>query len=201
VKLVNHGPPPRADKGDTVEAARAWAKLPFLNDWHTAIVCGAGDGVQAVELAKYFEAVICFEPNPKTFENLIRRCTNTPNISMMEAALGKENGWAKLSGDGFTANTKGGRGLTVAQRCLDYSTFLAVNLLQIDVAGAELDVLEGAADTIFKHRPVIVVEMGAGPRNPKETRGWLTFHGYVHKPEHDIRSDEVYVYEESKDPV
>ena len=170
---------------DTKEAAEAMV----LESEHryTAVIAGGYTGVSAEVFAAYFNQVMVFEPNPKSFELLMKRCTNIPNIIMAEQALGAENGWANLVEDSISwaANTttrhKQGvlRAVSVVCRQLDTFAFLTVDLLQVDVGGGELDVLKGAEDTIYKHRPVLIVEMGkGGGRDQKATTAWLNARNY-----------------------
>jgi FkbM family methyltransferase len=201
VRILPHLPITRSDRSDTEDAAVMMAKLP--KDRHTAVIAGAFTGVSAKVFARYFDRVIAFEPNPDSFEHLVNRVSNDcPNVTCAPFALWSKNGriiFRDVADAPYLSRTVSpdeavGGELLVNARQLDNFTFLAVDLLQVDVAGSELEVLEGAVDTIYKHRPVIVVEMGKGPRNPPATKRWLEERGY--RSHSFINTDEVFKYVE-----
>ena len=57
--------------------------------------------------------------------------------------------------------------------------FEKINLVKIDVEGAELDVLRGSSDMLEKHKPILLVEVHLGLKwNPETLYGLLQEAGY-----------------------
>jgi len=120
-------------------------------------------------------AVVCFEPLAENFQQ-IRYNTELngfSNIQLIEAALGKADGeslfwlsaeptWGKLAGAGKEPDKMVGE-TSVLVRCLDKLVEEAKlpppDVIKLDVEGAEVDVLEGALETIRRHRPRLLIEL------------------------------------------
>jgi FkbM family methyltransferase len=133
----------------------------LLDSGETAVDVGANIGQNASVMA--FRAavagcVIAFEPHPITFEELQRNVTgwgsnHFASIHLENVALGSEDGQASLAVTGYVSGarlTRGGNGVKVPVRRLD--NFLqdkkTVGVCKIDVEGNELDVLQGAEQTL-----------------------------------------------------
>lgn len=135
------------------------------------IDAGAHAGLWAVHLRKEFAAVEAFEPVP-----LHRACfaanVTGANVTLHAYALGAEAGSAAMhvpedtTGNAHIATEEvlsNGRGPIrlekgIAVRSLDSFGFAEVDLIKIDVEGYELPVVEGAAETLLRERPFVVVE-------------------------------------------
>ena len=109
---------------------------------------------------------LAVEPIPELAAGLRRRF---PELDVRECAVGARNGTVSfthvpdasfLSGlTGTALSTYATNTLQVEQRTLDdLLDGRRVDLVKIDVEGAELDVLRGAEQTIRSHRPVVVFE-------------------------------------------
>jgi len=71
-------------------------------------------------------------------------------------------------------------------------------LLKIDVEGAELQVLQGAEQTIIQHRPLILVEMKENLQPIKDIEIWLKKHNYKEVIMRlNSRSNRLYKYNDS----
>jgi FkbM family methyltransferase len=118
--------------------------------------------------------VFAFEPLPENVRMIAHNANlNTfRQISIQEIALGKEDGhakfvvssnpnWGKLASVGAPASVVGEQDVRVA--CLDTlireGTVPRPDLMKIDVEGAEVDVLEGAADTLSTARPILFIDL------------------------------------------
>jgi FkbM family methyltransferase len=117
---------------------------------------------------------IGFEPLPEIAERLQQRL---PRVCVRNVALSDATGTATFahvvdrpgwSGfrprptpDGSAARTET---ITVATERLDDAlpADYVPTLVKVDVEGAELQVLEGARETLRKHRPILVFEHGLG---------------------------------------
>jgi FkbM family methyltransferase len=156
----------------------------FLAADKIAIDIGANVGVLTTLMARRARKVLAFEPHPTCAAQL--RSLRLRNCEVIEAALSDRDGTAllrvPLAGEGdlpALSTLAGGndfhsqpevetvREVAVATIRLDaaVASRLApsdrVGFIKIDVEGFELAVLRGAADTIARHRPVLLVEIEA----------------------------------------
>ena len=88
-----------------------------------------------------------------------------PQAGTVEMHLKKNDGHNRVSNDGYsTINGKtvkvntGYQRVTVPQVTLDSYNFTDVDIIKIDVEGYELQVLEGATNTIAQNRPIVQIE-------------------------------------------
>lgn len=159
-------------------AAKEWRRgeaeirlLSFLVDaTRNSVDVGANKGVYSHFLAKYSKQVYAFEPNPKMF-GILCRCASS-NVTASPCALSNRNGEALLrlpKRKGGYSNQLGSLNpaawdgafatVTVETRTLDSLGLSDVGFIKIDVEGFELQVLEGAARTIARDRPTLLVEI------------------------------------------
>lgn len=123
---------------------------------------GANYGDSAIWWAKVHGAhVIAFEPLENVYATLCRniRDNKINSIATHNIALGKGERLSGYSnGDMFIAGSKGSQKLYDSVP-MDTFKFEKLDLLKVDVEGFELDVLEGARETIKKHMPKIILEV------------------------------------------
>ena len=137
---------PYVPAGGTVVDAGA-----YTGDWTTAFLLKVGPLGQ----------VFAFEPNPEAFECLQLNC---PWASCHKVALCNQ-----LGTGGLLPPTDNNYGATqvfpnapfgdVQLMALDSLALTRLDLLKADVEGCEYDLLLGAARTIERFRPVLVVEV------------------------------------------
>lgn len=111
--------------------------------------------------------VYAFEPSVTTYQFLaenIQRANANGQVLTHCCAVGRQSGTARFA-DNQSASagnhlTVDGEGAEVAITTVDIvaASLPTVDFIKIDVEGFEIDVLEGAAETIFKHRPIIFLE-------------------------------------------
>lgn len=124
---------------------------------------GAQDGDYAVLCSKFYRAkVYAFEPlfdNFKTIQKNIK--LNQLQINRIKAfniALGDKRVTKEITFYKDMANNTGkGHKIKIKFRTLD-SYKLNPTILKVDVEGFEMDVLNGAIETISKYKPKIIVE-------------------------------------------
>lgn len=155
---------------------------------------GANKGVYSYELSKLSREVLAFEPNPKMYQILSRSVPD--NVKTFEIALSNSSGTADLilpvqrsgrfSNQGATLQGKKLDGdkeysvWPVAQKTLDSLDCRDVAFIKMDVEGFELEVLEGARETLARERPVMLIEIDEhhAKRPVDEAIGIVCGHGY-----------------------
>jgi FkbM family methyltransferase len=135
---------------------------------HTAIDIGANWGCYTYYLSKFCRSVEAFEPIPECAKGI--QAFRGRNITVHAVALSSATGERELYVPSYNGAPNWGYAtfkkvlcpavtLVVPVRTLDEYNFKDVAFLKIDVEGHELAVLEGAANTINRERPVILVEI------------------------------------------
>ena len=132
----------------------------YLKKQDVIITGGSSCGMHIRFYAKQFKHVIAFEPDPLSFYCM---CLNAPyeNVVKLNAALGRGHGMI-----GIVRNPKNVGSNIVTQPNEHYIPMMAIDslnvhdcdLLQLDVEGYEMHVLEGAKNTIAKFKPVVICE-------------------------------------------
>jgi len=133
-----------------------------------AVDGGAHIGVLTVLLASLCRHghVYAFEPAPQNLAHLRANvaANRAQNVTVVEAALFDRDGELTMSFDeAYPGGTHVGAGSSPV-RSVRLDTWVAeqgldrLDLLKLDVEGVELTVLDGAADTIERLRPITVVE-------------------------------------------
>lgn len=153
---------------------------------------GSNMGVTALRAAKAVGArgrVIAIEPAPDAFERLrenVRR-NDAGNVTTRCVGVSDYEGWGRLapslswnSGTAFLASHVG---QLVRVRTVDSIVRglgnPRVDVMKVDVEGAELAVLRGAAQTIRAQRPTIVLEVAGGDAcNLRHLDAFFNTHSY-----------------------
>jgi FkbM family methyltransferase len=149
------------------------AELPLLRDLvrpgDLTIDIGANLGVYAYELARLTGRVLAFEPNPDLAKLL--KAVRPRGAAIYQVALSDTDGEAELlvpTGHGAhgiaTLRRESDLGdaverVSVPTRRLDTYKLHGVRFIKIDVEGFEEQVLEGAAETIARDHPILLVEI------------------------------------------
>lgn len=140
----------------------------YLEPGHVAIDVGANHGVWSYRLARLSSAVEAFEPQPWCADTLAS--WGSPRVHVHREGLSDADGELTLA-----VPQAGGKPLTgyatfedapadwqrvpVPVRRLDDFGFTDVGFVKIDVEGHERAVLRGAAETVRREKPVLVIEV------------------------------------------
>ncbi|MBR5295620.1 MAG: FkbM family methyltransferase [Clostridia bacterium] len=133
--------------------------IPYQNG-DVYVDLGAYDGDTVLEWNSLFSdhgEIIAFEPNPKTYQKLLKNTENVPLVKAFPCAA-----WNK--DEPLTFNGKSGRSaalseegkLSVPARRLD-SVCTKADFIKFDVEGAEKEAIEGCENLILNHKPSLCI--------------------------------------------
>lgn len=132
---------------------------------------GANFGLNTVVLAHAVGpsgVVVAIEPLRVIFQQLCGNCflNGLPNVLTLNAAVGATSGIVEMNPVNYFAenwnfgdNQVGKGGERVQMITLDSLGLSQVSFVKIDAQGSELEILQGARQTIFTARPVIFIEI------------------------------------------
>ena len=155
--------------------------------------CGANQGIYTLAAAKLVGEkgrVFSFEPQPYAVkclqDNLALNELN--NVTIIEAAVSDQKGMVSLDlstsevSASIVTDFGGEKTLEVETvRLDDVAKEYAVvpDLIKLDVEGAEYMALQGAADLLKEHKPILVLEvMNPSMEHVKQFHNYLTDMGY-----------------------
>jgi FkbM family methyltransferase len=157
---------------------------------------GAHVGLYALELARKAEQVIAIEANFSTWEklekNILLNDLGSKITTINAAAWNKKTRLDmvdpndKVSGGSRRCIPAAEWGSVQADKLdtlLKHEDLARVDMIKIDVEGAEKRVLKGARKTLMEFQPTLLVEMHdfiVGPENRREVEDELEAVGYVH---------------------
>jgi FkbM family methyltransferase len=179
---------PKADTLTFPTVIKELAEIPDLlalcKRKDICVQAGGNGGLWVRPLAEAFGKVLTFEPDPLNFRCLVH---NVPldNVTFTQGALGSVGGqWCKTlihKGNPGATKVKYGAG-EVPVYAIDELMLPGLDLLQLDIEGAELHALKGAVSTITAFKPVICVELrghsGSFGNDDEAVRRFLRSLGY-----------------------
>lgn len=146
--------------------------LFHVKRWHVAVDGGAHVGSWTLEMARFFETVLAFEPCEESYDCLKRNTATAFNVQAIRCALGKEEGKMRMGEDSKYSNSgnTGGRYLMPKEMAgvsdfsarvkpLDLFNLRRLDFLKLDVEGFEYFALLGAKETLKRCRPVVLLEV------------------------------------------
>ena len=191
-----HTEPTFLEEAGNGQLAQRDNSLRYVKKWRNAIDVGSNVGEWTRPLAKKFQQVICFEPNPN-----FRECFNK-NISETNVTLhpyGLSN-YEHTVTQGFnsthlneTVGDTAPKDGDIECRTLDSFNLTDVDYIKIDVDGFEIPLLEGSRRTLETNNPIVNIEMKRHKRPliVQKAREILTSFGYTYQSR--VRSDEVWL--------
>lgn len=153
----------------TKEGLKTASAMSFASPHGTALDIGAHIGVTAITMARYFDQVVAFEASPDNYAALARNTQAWEDkIDAVCCAISDKAGKVQFEvKDDHTQLNRiiqdrlvlpESHAIEVEARTIDSFKFSRVKFIKIDTEGHELQVLEGAIDTICYARPVILLE-------------------------------------------
>ena len=165
----------RAALREVGDADRAVA---LCQSTRTCIQAGGNVGVWANHLAKTFETVWTFEPDWENYQCLLKN--KGERVHAIMEALGDRAGamGMKREPNNAGAHRMHGPG-QIPVSTIDSHGAREVDLIVLDIEGMEPLALAGAAETIRKYQPVIMVEDKGISEHYGRPKGWSdNFPGY-----------------------
>ena len=142
------------DAGNGQQAQRD-ASLKYVKQWRVCLDIGSNIGQWTRPLAKRFESVVCFEPNPN-FRQCFEKNIQEKNVLLWPYGLSDKEHKAKQDFNSTVLHEEDG---DIDCRTLDSFVLTNVDFVKIDVDGFEIPLLNGAKETLSKNDPVINIEM------------------------------------------
>lgn len=183
------------------DVTRLDAVLALVRGRTAVIQAGGNLGVFPKRLSREFQTVYCFEPAADLFEMMM---VNAPaqNIVRIQAALGDTRelvGTSRVRRDGKPNNHEGIThvvpGGTIPTLRIDDLALPVCELIYLDIEGSELPAIRGAAETLKRCRPVLVVEinknLGFVGLTEAQMLEHITAQGYKHAL--SLGSDQAFV--------
>jgi FkbM family methyltransferase len=155
-----HMPEYLKNSGGVYQPKQLNRSLMFVTNWTLAIDIGAHVGMWSKHLVQKFKRVVAFEPMTP-LRACLERNVVSDRLQVIPIALGNEHGAVSFNyEEGHTGATHIDRqraGLIPIGKLDDFK-LTGVGYIKIDTEGYELNVLEGARETLLANKPVIIVE-------------------------------------------
>ena len=153
-KRIRNGGPPQYQDDVREEAYK------YVTDFSLAVDVGANVGLWAVHLTEKFDKVLAYEPMKEVYECLDANVQGLP-VEVNKYALGNVNSTVEMvfdsvnTGNSFVSEVGIG---DISIKRMDDLLLPKFGLLKIDCERHELQVIQGAVETIKKYKPIIVCE-------------------------------------------
>ncbi len=192
----------------TYEPEKTEALGRVLRQGDIAFDVGAHVGYFSILMSKIIGSSGCiysFEPRGINLSFLERhiKINNCTNIKVINSAVGSSNGKALLETRTGTGTGRISLSGNISVNIISLDAFCSQNIsptfIKIDVEGGEYDVLIGAAKTIDKYKPRIVLATH-GPELDEQCISWLTGKGYVTYAVNQPKGDKenVFIHPDNK---
>jgi FkbM family methyltransferase len=138
------------------------ADLFRLSDSEVFIDCGAYDGDTIAEFRQVsgnqFARIVAFEPDPSNFALLQASVDGDRRISIQPYATGARREMLRFTVTGTGSHISSAGACEVEAVTLDEAlSGIAPTYVKFDIEGSEPDALNGARETIARHRPKLAV--------------------------------------------
>lgn len=156
----------RIDGRLTYQYGKYEAALKYTKQTRLAIDIGAHIGLWTFYMARDFDHVAAFEPNPPHQECWYKNMDNIFNAQLFEMALGEAPGHVQMEtrtiGSSGDTQIKPNAAGSVTMETLDSFDLQDVDFIKIDCEGYEDFILRGAMKTLMRCKPCVIVEQKPG---------------------------------------
>lgn len=133
-------------------------KILNLSENESFLDLGAyrGDTIQEfLHYVKTYEKIVAVEPDKRTFKKLQANCESLENCTLLNNAIWGENCTLNFDDNKGRGGSAKDYGVEVSAVCADYLTekYGKFTYLNIDVEGAEKEMLAGAKNTLKQDKP------------------------------------------------
>jgi len=163
--------------------------LRHVKDWRVCADIGSNIGQWTRPLANRFDKVVCFESNPN-FRECFNKNIAEDNVVLHPYALSNRHHYAKQDFNSTVMSEDTG---TIECRTLDSFELTELDFVKIDVDGFELNVLDGARQTLSMNSPVINIEMKRDKRQDIVEKSEVILLHLGYKFQERNKSDEVWL--------
>ena len=147
--------------GCETDRREAFENILKLSDNETYFDGGAFTGDTVEEFIKNvnsYKKIYAAEPDSKNFKKLESNCEKYENVCCLNAALWDKKGELHFSGGGGRSGSISENGKTVKCETIDGITGgKEITYIKLDVEGMEKEAVTGAAETIKKYKPKMLV--------------------------------------------
>ncbi len=115
-----------------------------------------GDTIQEfLHYAENYEEIVAVEPDKRTFKKLQINCENLGNCTLLNNAIWSENCTLHFDDNKGRGGSAKSEGVEIPAICVDYLTenYGKFTYINIDVEGAEKEMLQGAELTLQQYKP------------------------------------------------
>jgi len=165
------------------------AALKHVRQWRVCLDIGSNIGQWTRPLARRFQSVVCFEPNPN-FRECFEKNIQEENVLLWPYGLSNKEHKAKQDFNSTVLQQEDG---DIDCRTLDSFGLTNVDFVKIDVDGFEVPLLNGATDTLTKNNPVINIEMKRDKRSDIVAKCESILQDLGYKFVNRTKSDEVWL--------
>ena len=176
------------DAGNGQQAQRD-AAMKYVKQWRVCLDIGSNIGQWTRPLAKQFESVICFEPNPN-FRDCFLKNISEKNVVLWPYGLSNKEHKAKQEFNSTVLQQEHG---DIDCRTLDSFGLSNVDFIKIDVDGFEVPLLNGSTETLSRNNPVVNIEMKRDKRLDVVKKCESILKGLGYKFVRRTKSDEIWV--------
>jgi len=130
--------------------------------------------------------VYAFEPNPPAFACLEYNMAQYPNVLCINSGASDKGGKIGIATDPNAGASHAVEGGDIPCITLDGLNLTECHFIKMDCEGMELRALKGAAGTIAKYRPTMLLEINRGALERQGTSAeevflWLSANGYRYR--------------------
>lgn len=184
-----HTEPTYLEEAGNGQQAQRNAALKYVKQWRVCLDIGSNIGQWTRPLAKRFESVVCFEPNPN-FRECFKRNIQEKNVLLWPYGLSDKEHKARQDFNSTVLQQEDG---DIDCRTLDSFGLTNVDFVKIDVDGFEIPLLTGAKETLTKNNPVINIEMKKDKRMNVVAKCESILQELGYKFKNRTKSDEVWL--------
>ncbi len=105
--------------------------------------------------SKSYRNIVAVEPDKRTFKKLVTNCESLENFTALNNAIWNENSNLSFDGNKGRGANVNSDGEETSAICVDYITekYGSFTYINIDVEGAEKEMLQGAINTLQQYKP------------------------------------------------